>query len=404
MKVLLIDALYGEGSTGIIAAKTSSYIIRNGGDSLVCFALGQKRKEAFKFTLGFEVYLHALMGRITGYFCKFSPISTAKLIRKIKLFNPDIVHIHDPKPYYLNLNKLLSYLASNNIHTVITLHSEFFYTGKCGHSFDCEKWKTGCFSCPQLDKYPKSLFFDKTKRMYEEKKKCFSLIKSLNIICPSEWLATRAKASIFKNNNVSVINNGVDTEVFFYKNSPGFRKKYDIKDGKKIVLTVAPHVFSAEKGGEWVRKMAQSYNDEDLFYIIIGAEREEVCQNLHVLPAIKSPSLLAEFYSMADVFMLCSKRETFSMTCAEALCCGTPVVGFKSGAPETIFSGSYGHFVEYGDLDSLHIALLDMLKMIDHQGCNKKNRSKLLSKQYGQERMSENYYNLYRRIANLEDN
>lgn len=64
-------------------------------------------------------------------------------------------------------------------------------------------------------------------------------------------------------------------------------------------------------------------------------------------------NLLTKFYSMADVFVLFSKRETYSMTCAEALCCGTPVVGFKCGAPETVFKEPYSKFVEYGDVDGV---------------------------------------------------
>jgi len=68
---------------------------------------------------------------------------------------------------------------------------------------------------------------------------------------------------------------------------------------------------------------------------------------------VYSPEVLATYYSMADIFLLCSKRETYSMTCAEALCCGTGVVGFKCGAPETVFDESLGKFVEYGDLEAL---------------------------------------------------
>lgn len=41
------------------------------------------------------------------------------------------------------------------------------------------------------------------------------------------------------------------------------------------------------------------------------------------------------------------------MTCAESLCCGTPVAGFCSGAPETVFFPPTAHFVPYGDLEAL---------------------------------------------------
>ena len=41
------------------------------------------------------------------------------------------------------------------------------------------------------------------------------------------------------------------------------------------------------------------------------------------------------------------------MVCAESLCCGTPVVGFKAGAPEMISLPEYSRFVEYGDVGAL---------------------------------------------------
>ncbi len=40
---------------------------------------------------------------------------------------------------------------------------------------------------------------------------------------------------------------------------------------------------------------------------------------------------------MPDAFVLLSKREMFSMACAEALCCGTTIVGFKCSAANTVF-------------------------------------------------------------------
>ena len=39
------------------------------------------------------------------------------------------------------------------------------------------------------------------------------------------------------------------------------------------------------------------------------------------------------------------------MVTAESLCCGTPVVGFKAGAPEQIAIKEFSEFVEYGDLN-----------------------------------------------------
>lgn len=84
----------------------------------------------------------------------------------------------------------------------------------------------------------------------------------------------------------------------------------------------------------------------------------------NVLPVgeILNQRLLARYYSLADVFVLFSMRETYSMTCAEALCCGTPVVGFKCGAPETVFGEPEAKFVEYGDIAGVFKFVREILR------------------------------------------
>ena len=87
----------------------------------------------------------------------------------------------------------------------------------------------------------------------------------------------------------------------------------------------------------------------------------ELPNDMIMLGKITDQELLAKYYSMADVTLLTSKKETFSMVTAESLCCGTPVVGFKAGAPEQIAIKEFSEFVEYGDLNSLYNKMLVIL-------------------------------------------
>lgn len=71
----------------------------------------------------------------------------------------------------------------------------------------------------------------------------------------------------------------------------------------------------------------------------------EMQKNTIVLPKISEQTLLAKYYSMADVFTICSKKENFPTTCIEAQCCGTPVTGFDTGGTkETIVYNEGGLF------------------------------------------------------------
>ena len=113
--------------------------------------------------------------------------------------------------------------------------------------------------------------------------------------------------------------------------------------------------------------------------------------NVLILPKICDQKLLAKYYSMADVFTICSKRENFPTTCIEAQCCGTPVVGFDTGGTKETSVLSEDDFVNYGDL----LALQE--KIMQRTG---EDKDKIVSKAqnaYSKETMTKNYLKEYDR-------
>ena len=65
----------------------------------------------------------------------------------------------------------------------------------------------------------------------------------------------------------------------------------------------------------------------EIAFVVAGPKNGdfEIPENLILLGSVKEQKSLAKLYSMADVTLLTSQRETFSMVIAESLCCGTPV-------------------------------------------------------------------------------
>ena len=131
--------------------------------------------------------------------------------------------------------------------------------------------------------------------------------------------------------------------------------------------------------------MAEECLDLDYIFILIGVKdlNEKFPNNVIALGRTENQIELAEYYSLADIFLICSKKETFSMTCAEAISCGTPVLGFKSGAPETIFLDSI--FVDYGDIKSLKEKIIN----------SKLDKDITRNSLYSTKKMYYEYYNLY---------
>lgn len=366
MRILYLDVLCKSGSTGKIIYELHTRAKADGHVSAACHGRGREVEEEniFKFALDWETAFHALMTRFTGLTGCFSPISTRRLIKYMDAFKPDIVHLHEPHAYFINLRPFFDYLARHNIPLVYTMHCEFAFTGKCGHPLQCENWRTGCGNCPNLRDYPKTLFFDFTAKMLAEKLELLNKQRMV-ITSPSAWLAGRIKESLLENKDVRVIPNGIDTESIFYPRSFEHLKQKHALKGEKIVLAVAPGIMSEHKGGAEVLRLAESFRDKNVKFILIGMSAEEAQGSFpaNVIPLARTEDQqeLAAYYSMADCFVICSDMENLPTTCLEAVCCGTPVAGYDVGGTAETAPAPLGLFCSYGDIEALGKNVLELL-------------------------------------------
>lgn len=395
MRVLLIDVNCKYSSTGKIVYDLYTHLNNDGHTATICYGRGPLVKESmiYKFSGNLEMYAHAFLTRVTGLTGIYSPIATHRLIKYIEEFNPDIVHIHELHAYFVNIAPLISYLKKNKIRTVWTFHCEFMYTGKCGHAYECEKWKFECGDCPQVGEYPSSLFFDFTKKMFKDKKKLFYDFNNLTIVTPSEWLASRVKQSFLKDKDIQVIHNGIDTtNIFHPRNFEHLKKKHNITD-EKIVLAVAPDLMSEQKGGRWILELSKNFKSKKVKFVLIGIDdlNQDFDDNIIALGRTSNQIELAEYYSMADVFVICSKRENFPTTCLEALSCGTPIAGFDAGGTKETAPEGYGVFVPYGDIDEL----ADAIKKIIYKKKNSDDFAFYGLDNYSKSVMLKKYYTIY---------
>lgn len=395
MKVLLIDVNCMQSSTGKIVYDLFSQLIKKKHMATICYGRGVRVYEPniYKFSSSIEVYLHAFLTRITGLTGCYSFFSTHKLLKFIEEYHPDVVHLHELHGYFVNILQLINYLKKKKIKTIWTFHCEFMYSGKCGYAYECGKWMTECGKCPYLRDYPSSFIFDFTKKMFNDKKRIFNGFDNLTIVAVSKWLADRVKQSFLSDKRIEVIHNGIDTENIFYPHKYDFlKKKHNITD-EKIILAVAPDIMSERKGGRHVLELAKRMKNEKIKFLLVGVteKNEKYDNNIIALQKTENQHELASYYSMADVFVMCSMRETFGMTCVEALSCGTPVCGFNAGGNIGIVPDAMGKLVEFGDINALEKSVRFFL--------NKGDLTRICCK-YGQEtfskeRMFDKYLALY---------
>lgn len=397
MKILMVDVNYKYSSTGKIVHDLSVQLKKNGHQVETCFGRGKVVEEVgvVRVATSTEVVVHAVLSRISGLVDGFSPLATKRLIAQVEEFRPDVVHLHELHGYYVNISEFVKFLKEKKISVVWTFHCEFMYTGRCGHANECEKWKETCYDCPQLSEYPRSLFFDFSQKMHDEKKALFQNFYNLIIVTPSSWLAKRVSQSFLKNKRIEVVYNGIDTDVFKPTDHEYLRGRHGLTS-ERIFLAVAPNLMSEIKGGSWIVELAKKFLRVDITFILIGIADVDQSwpDNLIALPLLKDQRELAAYYSIADLTLLPSRKETFSLVTVESLACGTPVLGFDSGAPVEVAPKGYGHFVKYGDLDSLSRSLEEFLdgELVFH---SKEACVEFSSSNYSKEKMFEGYMSLY---------
>ena len=400
MKILQVNCVYQKGSTGKIVHDVHKGLLEREMQSVVCYGRGAKIDEANVYKTCGELYSKAnnLLSRITGLMYGGCLFSTNKLISVIKKENPDIVHLHCINGHFVNIYRLIEWLKKSKIKTMLTLHAEFMHTANCGHAFECKKWKNGCGKCPRLKRETQSWFFDRTHDSWEKMKKAFDGFENLTVTSVSPWLMDRAKQSpILADKKHCVVLNGLDTETFKRYDTAELRKKHGLTD-EKIIFHASPSFNNDPnhiKGGYYVLSLAEKMRGENVKFLVAGQYPSDlkVPSNVILLRAVSDQKLLAQYYAMADLTVLASKKETFSMICAESLCCGTPIVGFEAGAPETISLPEYSEFVEYGNVDLLKNSVEKWLAKSDF---DKEKISELAKKRYSAEKMTEGYIEVYK--------
>lgn len=362
MKILEINS-WVNGSTGKIMLMIADNAREKGYEAITVSPKNRvnmmaKAPTQWLFGNRWVRYVSSTLAYWTGYIGCFSIGDTWLLLRRIRKYNPDIIHLHNLHPQYINLPMLFGYLKTSPAKVIWTLHDCWSFTGSCAHfsKVKCSKWKEGgCEKCTIYREYPWSRF-DNAGKMFKLKKKWFTGVKDMTIVTPSHWLADCVKESFLKEYNVQVIHNGIDIDIFKPRES-NFLDKYNLRD-KKIVLGVA-FGWGVTKGlGDFI-KLSQML-PEEYQIVLVGTNDnvdKELPTNIISIHHTESQLELAEIYAASAVFVNPTIEDNYPTTNLEALSCGTPVITYRTGGSPEAVSEETGAVVEQGDIDGLISAI-----------------------------------------------
>ena len=401
IKVMQINITCGVGSTGRLSEMLYYATIKKGWKARFAYSMYHPTiKAAFSIENKIENGCRRLLNKVFGKKQKHSNIGTRKLIRYIKSEKPDIIHLHNIQHNFVNYYKLFQFLKEINTPVVYTLHDCWPFTGGCYHfsKIGCNKYEESCSNCPK-----KRAFDDVTispNKSHNIKETFIGGNDNMYPVCVSKWLCSVAtKSYMGKMKHLpQVVYNGIDTQTFMPKQVNRL-EKVGVDEKTFVILGVASF-WNDDKGLLIFKELANKL-DFPVKIILIGGGLENL-QNLNLEKIIcvsrtESVEELAEYYSLADVFINTSIEETFGLTTAEALACGTPAIVFNFTACPEVIDEDTGVCVPH-QME----ALIEGIEQIREKGkayYTEHCRERVL-KLFSKEKMVDEYLKLYEDLLN----
>lgn len=281
---------------------------------------------------------------------------------------PALLHCHNLHGGYFDLRVLPRLSAA--LPVVLTLHDAWLLSGHCAHSFGCQRWQTGCGSCPDLDIYP-AIRRDATADNWRRKREIFRRSR-LWVATPSRWLMEKVERSMLAPaaSERRVIPYGVDTALFRPGPREAARQQLGIPPQARVLLFTANGIRrnpwkDYQTLREAIQRVAQTPAGENVWFIALGEDAPEESigrARVRFIPYEKNPERVAGFYQAADIYVHAARIDTFPNTVLEALACGTPVVATAvGGIPEQVMEGETGFLTPPGDAAAMALRIQQLL-------------------------------------------
>jgi len=351
-------------------------------------------------------YLHRDWRVSAHYLAKgknlFSPAKCPdKLARRVSAINPDVVHLFWVTFGFMKIETLKQF----NKPIVWTLHDMWPFTGGCHYDDECGRFRQSCGKCPILSSGSEN---DLSRHIWERKRKSWRDVPIV-VVATSHWLGDMARSSsLFKNQRIEVIPNGIDTERYKPLDKRAARDAYGLPQDKHLVLFSA---FSAttdkRKGNQFLvhalKIMAQSGWGEKAELVVIGASAPEdptgLGMKVHYMGRLHDEISQVLLYSAADVTVAPSMQENLSNTVMESLSCGTPVVAFNiGGMPDMIEHQRSGYLARPFDSADLAAGIMWVLKDKTRHNMLSQHARNTVVERYALKTVANQYLALYQSI------
>ena len=287
----------------------------------------------------------------------------------------------------------------------LTLHDPWMLTGHCVHPMECERWRIGCGTCPDLER-PFSIKKDTTAITWKIKQMVMKRT-NIHLVVASKWMERMvAESPILAHLPRSVIPFGLDTQDFKPLDKKACKQALGIPEGHfAVAFRAVP--FSPFKGVEYIEEALLNMSSNRPICLIafdsVGlvpnlAKKFKIIE----LGWMNESAKIARALNAADVFLMPSIAEAFGMMAVESIACGTPIIVFEGTAlPSVIQAPRGGIAVPSRDWKALKGALEALINDTELYKNLVRNGLEIVSEEYTLDNYVARHLDLYNQLIAL---
>ncbi|MCY9164287.1 N-acetyl-alpha-D-glucosaminyl L-malate synthase BshA [Bacillus atrophaeus] len=198
----------------------------------------------------------------------------------------------------------------------------------------------------------------------------FAIEASDRVTAVSSALAAETYDLIKPEKKIETIYNFIDERVYLKKNTRSIKEKYGISPNEKVVVHVS-NFRKVKRVQDVIHVFRNIVNQTKAKLLLVGdgPEKSVACELVRKYGLENQVMLLGnqdrveELYSISDVKLLLSEKESFGLVLLEAMACGVPCIGTNvGGIPEVIKNNVSGFLVDIGDIEDASAKALRILE------------------------------------------
>ncbi|MFL7813617.1 MAG: glycosyltransferase [Anaerolineales bacterium] len=285
-------------------------------------------------------------------------------------------------------------------------------TGHCAYPYDCQRWKTGCYSCPLLrgegrDRVePKPTVLDGTRRVWKAKRDLYRRSR-LHVIVTTKWMREQVSRSILSGAlSINVISNGVDLNAYRPHDRLEARQRLGLDPDQKILLWAAGGKGNYRKGYhlayQALEQLQSEMDDPPTLITMAGEEgwsRPETLRKVRHFGYVREEEQQGWIYAAADAFLCTTLADAQPQTVLESLASGTPVIAFPVGPmPDLALEGRTGVIVPEVGGEALAAVIRSQVLELDQLSSLRESSRAFAEEHFNLGRQTEQYITLYEDI------